>query len=974
MERESQQLKIPHAADSESSTETESGSEDSKLPSELLDSLERRETARSPAVCAGKNGGVSQIEEMEMKGAADDSARKRARRNVLEDQGTGLLGTTGAATTDSSRFEDGRESASIVERQRNQQAGSTLEGCASMAACNNETKTDKCSKISTDKDLSMHVPVEEPVVDKTAAQRRHDSAQTAQSASCGELRAPGLRASGDKKSESTVVKVREVDANSCAGDAANAEAGISEPKANENQSSVQGRWSIWNQHISHELSMPVRRRPTQEGVGPPLSLTAVGQKLLQVFRERQETAQSIARESNEENYTVMREMLPELRVPGHKTLQECQEELARAAATTQESEDGQSQTAATVPQKCQDKPSRLSTMIPEGFIEMHPGPAATIPVDCQDKPSCHHPILPDDCQNALSHPASPVTVDSKEFSNTTAAIPKDHQDETPRPSATIPKDRQIDPQRPAVTAPAAFRTVPPRTTSTIPDYRHGKRSRHSAPPSAQVREKQLVSASKEQASDFNLIRQSRASAFSVCRKIDFEKKPSPLAVTSASTAELPSGNPRPANIAEHPVVRWIDFSENISPKKEASASQQRAVLKRSLSNDSDTTDDLSSFRPPASKRRAEEAGRVGEEQDTSDDSIESPQALLHQGVFRAIEMAPIADTSGMQCSLSRPVPMRVLPTAKTPSTSSSDGTTVSEQSQSTAHSSTSASSSSEGAVTADSDSSSADTDASSASSTSRSTTSGHSEHQPKEEVMSSRSDSDGSKTAAVRCRGTEAQCSVTDTTEPSGQTRVSEKGSSVTKSGGTNTGSTSHARVKPRGPDRPDAVFGPTDLKSPGLKADNFGVSFACSDSNNEDDALSPKYCSSENKDKNKAAATSFATMSGGEPPTKRAGDNKTAARSSAEVASGLQAALEGGHASCSGVGAGVSSTLASSPVDASRNVSGPDSDMSTSVRHGSASSSSGDELALFHLSSDNEGAAEDAESSTEGNDDVITF
>ncbi|XP_050046651.1 uncharacterized protein [Dermacentor andersoni] len=975
MDRESQHLKIPCGADNDNRehAETESGLEDSRLPSELLDSLERQDTTRSPEVCAEKSGGAYQMEEIERNAVADVPEGTGPRTNVHDCQGTGLVGTTGAARTDSSRSEDGQESASNVERERRQQEGSTPEGNASMAACTKRTEADKCFTISTDRDPSRHVLDGEPVADKTTARSKNDLAQTAQSASCGELGTTGNRANGDKKSKCTVGNVQLVDAS--AGDAANAEAGSLESKASEKQSSVQGRWSAWNQYISHELSMPVRRRPPQEAAGPPLSLTAVGQRLLQVFRERQETAQSIARERNEENYSVMQEMLPELRVPGHKTLQECQEELARATAMTpQESEDGQPQAAATVPQKCQDKPSRLTTMIPEGFMEIIPGPAPTIPVGCQDMPSRPHPRVPEDCQNTLSHSASLITAGLRESSNTSTAIPKDNQDDTPWPSATIPEDRQDEPPRPTEAALAGFRAVPPRTTATIPDYRQGKRSRHSPPPPAQVREEQLVSAFNEQASAFNLIRQSRASAFSVFRKLDFEKKPSPLAVASASTVDLPRENPTSAKKAGHPVVKCIDFSLNISPKKET-ASHQRAVAKRSLSSDSDTTDETSSVRPPESKRRAEEALRVGEQQDTSDDSIPTPQALSHQSAFRAIETAPVAGTSGMQGSISRPVPMRVQQAAKKPSTGPSEGTAVGKQPQLIVQSSTSASSSSDSGVTASSDSSSTDMDAFSAPSTSSSATTGDSEHQPKEEDISSTSDSDGLKTAAGWFRGTKAQRNVKDGSEPSRRTSVVEKSSAVTESGDTETDSTSPAGVKRGGPDHPDTLFALTNrLKTPDLKGNRFGASLTCSDSSSEDDELSPKCCSSEKKGKNKGAARSFATRSGSESPTETTGDGKTAALSSIEVARDLQAAFEDGCASCSGFGAEASSALASSSVDRSRNLSGTESNISTCSRYGGASSSSGDELSLFHFSSDDEPAAEDVEPSTEGSDDVITF
>ncbi|XP_065300280.1 pneumococcal serine-rich repeat protein-like [Dermacentor albipictus] len=974
MDREPQHLKIPRGADNDNTehAETESGLEDSRLPSELLDSLERQETTRSPGVSAEKRGGAYQVEEIERNAAADVPEGTGARTNVLDCQGTGLMGTTGAAHTDSSRSEDGRESASKVERERKQQEGSTPEGNASMAACTKRTEADKCTTISTDRDLSRHVLDGEPVADKTTARCENDLAQTAQSASCSELCTTGRRTNDDKKSKCTVGNAQVVDAS--AGDAANAEAGSLESKASEKQSSMQGRWSAWNQYISHELSMPVRRRPPQEAAGPPLSLTAVGQRLLQVFRERQETAQSIARERNEENYNVMQEMLPELRVPGHKTLQECQEELARATAMTpQESEDGQPQAAATVPHECQDKPPRLSTMIPEGFMEIPPGPAPTTPVGCQDMPSRPHPRVPEDCQNTLSHPASLITAGLRESSNTSAAMPKNHEDETPWPSATIPEDRQDEPPRPTEAPLAGFRALPSRTTATIPDYRHGKRSRHSPPPSPQVREEQLVSTFSEQASASNLIRQSRASAFSVFRKLDFEKKPSPLAVASASTVEPPSENPTSAKKSGHPAVKRIDFSLKISPKKET-ASHERAAAKRSLSSDSDTTDDTSSVGPPESKRRAEEAVRVGEQQDTSDDSIPSPQAVSHQSAFRAIETAPVAGTSGMQGLISRPVPMRAQQAAKEPSTGPSEDIAVGKQPQSIVHSSTSTSSSSDSGVTASSDSSSTDMDASSAPSTSSSATTGDSEHQPKEVDTSSRSDSDGSKTAAGCFRGTKAQRSVKDGSEPSGRTSVVEKSSAVTESGDTEIDSTSHAGVK-RGPDRPDALFAPINLlKTPDFKADRFGASLTCSDSSSEDDELSPKCCSSEKKGKNKAAARSVATRSGGESPTESAGDGKTAALSSTEVARNLQAALEDGRASCSGFGAEASSALASSSADRSRKMSGTESNISTSSRYGGASSSSGDELSLFHFSSDDEPAAEDVESSTEGSDDAITF
>ncbi|KAL1421971.1 hypothetical protein MTO96_003961 [Rhipicephalus appendiculatus] len=77
----------------------------------------------------------------------------------------------------------------------------------------------------------------------------------------------------DEHSDTTLINAEASGTGSFAGDPSYEQAATAESESSEKQSDVRGRWSIWNQYISHELSMPVRRKPPPEGVGPPASYT-----------------------------------------------------------------------------------------------------------------------------------------------------------------------------------------------------------------------------------------------------------------------------------------------------------------------------------------------------------------------------------------------------------------------------------------------------------------------------------------------------------------------------------------------------------------------------------------------------------------------------------------------------------------------------------------------------------------------------
>ncbi|XP_049274173.1 uncharacterized protein LOC119403186 [Rhipicephalus sanguineus] len=697
--------------------DTKSRSGESTPSSELMESPQRREHAQSSKVSALENGGITGDSATKSNGKTHVSNRKEVRG--MDGQGAEQVESAGDSSTDSSGTEDDGDWVHEVERK-------THEGHAAISTSKIGKKPDNSFKISVDKDITGHTSEVKPIEDEIASPRTGDLAQADSHASAAEQRSTECRKNDGKDSETTLNNAEIAGTSSCADDTASEKPATAESETSEKQSGMRGRWSIWNQYISHELSMPVRRKPPPEGVGPPVSYTAVGQRLLQIFRERQETAQSIAGESSAGSNAVMREMLPELRAPENRTLQECEEELAKSAATTTSrgSEEMASQTSATDSQK------KLGDTI---------GPTASTPTDGAVKPLGYTAKFVEDSENTTSLSAETTSVEHKDkLANSSAAKTKVHQHQSPLPE-TIPQDCQDKQPQPSTTVPADVPTLSPRTSAVPPDCRQGHSTLSHVGLTPHVLEEQPASASTECNIQIpNVFLQSRASAFSTVRKALLEKNTPRLASTPTSSAKLPDENPEAAGKSEPTFVRKLDFCLDTSlHKKETSPSLQRGG-KHNLSSGSEAADEASPVRPPACKKRADETKRVEEPSDTSDESISSPQDSFHERFFRAIYLAPVSDASGKQ--LSRPVALRAPLTALTVPTCTSEASHVSKQSQPVVKMLTSDSSSSPGTST-----------------DSPSATAGDSKRQSKSEETPSGNDSDKPRSIDDRRRRSKAE-------------------------------------------------------------------------------------------------------------------------------------------------------------------------------------------------------------------------
>ncbi|KAL1421972.1 hypothetical protein MTO96_003962 [Rhipicephalus appendiculatus] len=94
-------------------------------------------------------------------------------------------------------------------------------------------------------------------------------------------------------------------------------------------------------------------------------------------------------------------MLPELRAPGNRTLQECEEELAKSAATT-------------TSRQCEEVPSQTSIRGCQKQLGETMEPAASTSTDGVVEPLDYTAKLPGDPENTTSLSTATTTVEHKE--------------------------------------------------------------------------------------------------------------------------------------------------------------------------------------------------------------------------------------------------------------------------------------------------------------------------------------------------------------------------------------------------------------------------------------------------------------------------------------------------------------------------------------------------------------------------------
>ncbi|KAH6923870.1 hypothetical protein HPB50_008338 [Hyalomma asiaticum] len=340
----------------------------------------------------------------------------------------------------------------------------------------------------------------------------------------------------------------------------------------------------------------MRRRAPPEDVGPPVSHTAVGQRLLQIFRERQETAQSIARETSGETHAVMQEMLPELRVPGNRTIRECEQELEQSAATaSQGGEEREVKTDAPVSQDNQNEMSRSET---EAIA------------DGAGKPLERLINLPEESKHTPSDSASRTAQESKQKLSSPAAARSPDLEPESLISETVSQDRRNEPPQQSTTVPAHSADVPSQITAELADYRQGQSPRSYIDQPPRVFQRQSIS-------PLNLwprkptLMQSRTSAFTLVRKVLFEEPPPHLEEQATSSTKLPDDSAEPAMKAGPSVPRKISPLPASSEQRETPVSLQR-LGKRNVSSGSESTNEESSVGPPASKRRVTDVSGLRE--------------------------------------------------------------------------------------------------------------------------------------------------------------------------------------------------------------------------------------------------------------------------------------------------------------------------------------------------------------------------
>ncbi|KAH6921082.1 hypothetical protein HPB50_027930 [Hyalomma asiaticum] len=561
-------------------------------------------------------------------------------------------GTAGAVSKESSTIEE--EQANHYKDELKEEMGGNPEGLASRPTSRYGTEAAMRAKASTHTDKSGCTWGVGTIAEEIASSRMDDPERAQQNVSVAEYSSTECTEDSEIKSGSPMTNVEAVDAaSSRAGDPSDKPAACAESRAMERQSNERGRCSIWSQHIS---APPLEAPP--EGVGHPVLYTAVTQRLLPIlFRERQKTAQTIARETSGETHDIMQEMVAESRAPGNRTVPKCEQELeSPAAGTSQDDAERQAETDAPVSQNDQSKTTPSEA---ESLAESRENP-----LEC--------PInAPKESKHMASDFTSQTSLEYK-VSSPAAVRSLYHEPETAI-TETFSQDRRNEPPKPSITAPTDAPDFSSQITAKLPDYEQGQSSRSCIDPAPHVVKRQSFSPLNLRPPKKSLI-QSRTSAFSIERKTAFEEQPPRHVEEAASSAELPDDSAEPAVKAEPSVPRKMSPPSATSAKQKKPPVSLQRLGKRRLSSDSESTGEISG-RPPASRRRAEETRGAGEPQDTSDESISLP-SLQTKYFFRPIKVAPVSAGSGMK--VVRPVALRAPITAQTASKFVSGATNVSE--------------------------------------------------------------------------------------------------------------------------------------------------------------------------------------------------------------------------------------------------------------------------------------------------------
>ncbi|XP_075727565.1 uncharacterized protein LOC142768909 [Rhipicephalus microplus] len=549
-------------------------------------------------------------------------------------QGANQVEKAGEVCPDASRRKDPR----LFHTEGKDQTDPTPEGPATSSSSKLGSELASCLQVLVGKNILRHASEAEPTKDEIPSQRVDDPAQAGFHRSVAEQHSTE-RSNSDDNSGTTLTSAQAAGTDSYTGDQALEKTATAESQLDEKQSEVHGRWSSWSQYIPHELGMPVRQKSPPEDVGPPLSHTTVAQKLLQIFRETQDTTKNTVEKSSEGSSAVMVQILPQLRAPETHTLRECEEELAMSAVatTSQDSENVPSQTRTGSGTK------QLTEIMQAG--------ASTL-TDGGVKPSRCTSESPGDSESTTSLSAARTSVECKgESVSSSPAATEVHQRKSPLPD-TVPQDSQDRQPQQRTIVPTDLLALSPQMAAMLPDYHHGISKRFHVGKSPLTLNQQ----STYRNTISSLIMQPRASAFSVVRKVLHENKPIPLALPPTSPQKVGDKHPEPTGKSEHTVGRKLDFSLDTSANKN-----------QAPASSTDATDEVSQVQLPAYKTRSDEITRAGEPSEASGERVSSTQDHFRECFFRAIELAPVYGTSGTK--LWRPKPLRVPLIAQTVTTS-----------------------------------------------------------------------------------------------------------------------------------------------------------------------------------------------------------------------------------------------------------------------------------------------------------------
>ncbi|KAH6945339.1 hypothetical protein HPB50_007903 [Hyalomma asiaticum] len=630
--------------ETENSGYRETDSRRGDLPFKSPPSPHSRESSQSRNVSTNKSGDFPESSETRSDVETYASTAKWTTEIMPGGGGVQQDGTAGAVSKESSTIEE--EQACRYVDETEQETGGNPEGLASRSISRYRTKATICAKASTHTGISGCTSGVGTNADDIASSRMDDPERAQQKVSVAEHSSTECTEDSEIKSGSPMTNVEAVDAaSSRVGDPSNKPVATAESRAKERESSEHGRCPIGSRYISAQpRCMTLEALP--EGVEAPVPYTAVAQRLLQIlFRERRKTAQTIARETSGETHDTMQEILAELRAPANRTIRECEQELVSSAAGTSQC-DAERQAGTDTPVSQNDQ----SETSPSETEALDPGPGK--PLECLIN-------VPKESEHMASDSASKTSLEYK-LSSPATVRHLGHETESPI-SETFSRDRWNEPPKPSTTISSNAPDLCSQITAKPPDYRQGQSSRSYIYPALHVFKKPSMSPLNLWPRKKCLI-QSLTSAFSVVRKIAFEEQPPPLLEEATPSKELRDDSTEPAVKAEPSAPR------KMPPRSATSAEQKKAPVslqclgKRSLSSESESTDEEIAGRPPTSRRHAEESRRAGESQDTSDESIPSPPVQTEY-FFRAVELAPASATSEMK--VVRPVVLRAPITAQT---------------------------------------------------------------------------------------------------------------------------------------------------------------------------------------------------------------------------------------------------------------------------------------------------------------------